>query len=190
MRGKKTHSCFTKREYPQTETTETFRRRVVSLKAGDVQLTRLLLLLLLPAGEAAAQQQIQMPPPGEARWIADPQTGCRVWSAGSAGNAAIQWNGPCPNGFAQGRGTLQWFVNGRPAWRDEGEFRDGKLAGAGIRTESDGTRYEGFWRGSKAHGAGRYISPDGNILEGFWRDGCLRHGEQRMQVGVAPTECR
>jgi hypothetical protein len=154
-----------------------------------VKFLRVLILVLLPLSQAAAQQQLQMPE-RPARWIADPHSGCRVWVASPAGNETIEWTGACAYGFAQGRGTLQWFVDGRPAWRDEGEFRDGKLGGAGIRIEPDGTRYEGFWRGSQAHGAGRYVTPAGDIFEGFWRNGCLRHGERHMQVGAAPTECR
>jgi hypothetical protein len=144
--------------------------------------------MLLPLSQVLAQQQLQMPPL-QARWIADLQSGCRVWSANSAGNETIEWTGACAGGFAQGRGTLQWFIDGRPAWRDEGEFRDGKLAGAGTRIEPDGARYEGFWRGSQAHGAGRYVTPDGNVFEGFWRNGCPRHGERHMQVGAESTEC-
>jgi hypothetical protein len=154
-----------------------------------VSLLLVLLTFLLPSPPAMAEQQLQMAPPA-ARWIADARSGCRVWSASPAANETIQWTGACSQGFAQGRGTLQWFIDGRPAWRDEGDFRDGKLAGAGTRTEPDGTRYEGFWRGSQPHGAGRYLTPNGDILEGFWRNGCLRHGERLMQIGTTPTDCQ
>jgi hypothetical protein len=151
------------------------------------------LLLAVLAGLSAplhAQQQLQMaPPPSEARWVSDPTTGCRVWSANPMENEGAQWFGPCPNGYAQGRGVLQWLVDGKPVRRDEGDFRDGKLTGPGTRTEADGARYEGFWRASRAHGAGRYVTPDGNVFEGFWRNGCVRPEGQHTPVGMVPPEC-
>jgi len=124
-----------------------------------------------------------------ARWISDPTNGCRVWSPAPSPNETIAWNGGCLGGYAQGRGVLQWYVDGRPARRDEGEFRDGKLTGAGLRVEPDGGRYEGFWRGGRAHGAGRYVAPDGNVFEGFWRNGCPDQGANARQVGASPGEC-
>lgn len=124
-----------------------------------------------------------------ARWISDPANGCRVWSDAPARNETVRWNGPCPNGYAQGRGVLQWYIDGSPARRDEGEFRDGKLSGAGSRIEPDGGRYEGLWRGSRAHGEGRYVAPNGNVFEGFWHNGCLDQGTRRIWVGAAPAEC-
>lgn len=60
-----------------------------------------------------------------AGWIADAQTGCRVWSAQPEPTESVSWSGSCANGLAQGQGTLQWFKNGKPNGHSMGEFRDG-----------------------------------------------------------------
>jgi hypothetical protein len=128
----------------------------------------LLIAALLFCGPAFAQQM---------GWVVDSESGCRAWglkraSHLPAGDISVRWSGDCRHGYVNGRGTLQWFVNGRPAGRDEGEFRDGKLYGFGVRMTQDGARYEGDWRLGQAHGNGRYVAPNGNVLEGFWVNGC------------------
>ena len=146
---------------------------------------RILSLGVLLVSTSAVAQEHQP----AARWISDPANGCRVWSPAPAPNESVRWNGACAGGYAQGRGVLQWYLDGRPARRDEGEFHDGKLTGAGSRVEPDGGRYEGFWRGGRAHGAGRYVTPDGNVFEGFWRNGCPEQERGPVRVGALSAEC-
>src|SRR5215468_2911650 len=87
-------------------------------------------------------------------WVRDPITGCRVWNPHPRENETIGWAGACLFGRAEGHGLLQWFVNGQPAERDEGEFRDGKANGWFVSTAADGSRYEGERRDSARHGRG------------------------------------
>jgi hypothetical protein len=140
-----------------------------------------LLLAMLAAPVAAQEWRIQ--------WARDPETNCRVWSPEQVVNFQVRWLGPCPNGYATGRGVAIWYADGRELRRDEGDFRDGKLAGFGVRVERDGSRYEGTWRASRAHGEGRLVAPDGNIFEGFWNNGCLNNGSRPAGVGIAPIDC-
>lgn len=120
-----------------------------------------LVLLALPA---LAQND-------QPRWIGDPKTGCRVWNSSPEPGDSISWSGGCRNGHAQGPGVLQWFTDGKPASRFEGDYRDGLLDGKGIYTFANGARYEGEYRDDLRHGRGVLIEPDGTRYDGEWRLG-------------------
>ncbi|HJQ56860.1 MAG TPA: hypothetical protein VJ890_08130, partial [Vineibacter sp.] len=108
-------------------------------------------------------------------WIADGRTGCRVWNADPQPNETISWSGTCQSGFAQGRGTLQWFKNDKPSDRYEGEYRDDNQHGRGVYTWADGDRYDGEWQNGEQHGRGVYASADGDRYDGEWQNG-EQHG--------------
>ena len=124
----------------------------------------LLFALLLFAPWPVSAQTLQ---PG---WIADIRTGCQAWNAAPVPNETISWTGACPNGFTQGHGVLQWFLNGKPNGRYEGEFRDGKRNGRGVITFASGARYEGEFRDDKFNGRGVYTSANGDRYDGEHRD--------------------
>jgi len=124
----------------------------------------LLVLLLFAALPAAAQA------PQEG-WIAGARTGCRVWNPRPLPNETITWTGLCVGGLAQGRGVVQWFKDGKPGGRNEGEYRDGKANGRGVHSSPDGSRYEGEYRDGKRAGRGMYSAADGSSYEGEFRDG-------------------
>src|SRR5215469_12363443 len=89
---------------------------------------------LYAAAGAAAQTETDAPP----GWIADSKTGCKVWNPAPEPKEAIHWSGPCKNGYADGRGTVQWMENGKPGDRYDGEYRGGKRNGHGVVTYSNG----------------------------------------------------
>lgn len=95
---------------------------------------------LAPAGHAQAQSSKQP------TWIADSKSGCKVWNPSPQAHETIQWSGGCNAGYAQGKGTLQWFENGKPSDRYVGEYQGGKRNGHGVVTMKNGTRIEGDWR--------------------------------------------
>lgn len=102
-----------------------------------------LVAAVLGAPSYAAAQTATQKPPG---WIADSKSGCKIWNPAPEAHETIRWSGGCKDGFAHGQGTLQWFENGKPGDRYEGEYEDGKRNGHGVVTESNGTRIEGDWR--------------------------------------------
>src|SRR5277367_3059389 len=95
-----------------------------------------ILCLALPS---AAQTDNQAPP----GWIADSMTGCKIWNPAPQPHEAVHWAGPCKDGFADGKGTLQWTENGQLGDRYDGAYQHGKRNGHGVVTESDGHRTEG-----------------------------------------------
>ena len=100
------------------------------------------ILGLITVVPALAQSQSGKPP----GWISDSKTGCKVWNPAPQARETIRWSGGCEGGFAQGKGTLEWFENGRPGDRYVGEYQGGKRNGHGVVTMSNGTRIEGDWR--------------------------------------------
>ena len=121
-------------------------------------------------------------------WVADPSSGCRVWNPNPQENETVLWSGGCRDGLAEGRGMLQWFHDGRPTMRYEGEFRAGKENGHGILTKQDG-RYEGEFRDGRAYGVGHVEGP-GYSYTGVWTDGCFREQDVIIGIGRDPSSCR
>ena len=121
-------------------------------------------------------------------WMADAQTGCRVWNARPQPNERVTWSGACQNGFAQGEGVEQWFQNGQPSIRYEGEFRHGKHNGHGVQTFADGSRYEGEFRDGTRNGYGIATLPMAAVTRGIqgWRG--TAEALKRWPTATAPKE--
>ena len=116
-----------------------------------------------------AQQRIEI----NLHWITD-SNGCKVWDSLPSANETVTWSGPCKDGFAEGSGTLVWFVDGRQHGIYEGEMHGGHSAGRGTQTWSTGARYEGKWQDDRADGQGTYRAADGEVCAGTWRNGCFQ----------------
>lgn len=60
-------------------------------------------------------------------------------------------------------------------WKDgeryEGEWRDGKFHGKGIKTLPDGTIFDGEWTEGRPQGMGMCKYPDGAKYTGNWQNG-------------------
>jgi hypothetical protein len=64
-------------------------------------------------------------------WITDGKTGCRVWNPYPTAKESLSWSGPCRDGYAEGKGVVQWFKEGLPYERDEGTWQEGREVGRG-----------------------------------------------------------
>jgi hypothetical protein len=112
--------------------------------------------------------------------------------------AGVAWSGACKDGYAEGKGVLEWQTRdegkrrleavlvrgevageGSLAYRDgsyTGSFRQGLPHGAGYVAYSKGEgQYEGGWADGLREGRGTHIDADGSSYEGEWKAG-LRHG--------------
>lgn len=140
--------------------------------------------LLLPVAFALAALPVTAPSfaqaPSLESWIQDGRTGCKARNPAPQPRESIAWSGACPNGIAEGPGVLQWFDDGRPTDRYEGELRDGWENGRGIAISTlIADRYDGEWRDGWRHGQGVYSFANGDRYEGDWFEG-LRTGQGTM----------
>ena len=99
----------------------------------------------------------------------------------------VSFDGDCPNGHAQGKGTETWRFMLLGDWVEStasGTFVDGELSGTGTYRWASGQVYEGDF----VHGArtGYWIThfPNGDIYEGNFVDGERNgHGIYRWASG-------
>jgi hypothetical protein len=136
----------------------------------------LIALLTALTGAVALQDKVGFAAPDEdVGWIAD-KRGCKVANPFPRPGETITWSGECKNGFAQGQGVLQWYLDGQADDRFEGNLELGWAEGRGVLVRLDGSKYDGDWKQSQQHGNGRFDAPDGSWYEGQWKDG-KPHGQ-------------
>jgi hypothetical protein len=122
-------------------------------------------------------------------WIKDINTGCKVWNPFPAPNETITWSGQCIDGFAHGKGILQWYLNGVENGKYEGTYMYGKRNGQGTEILVNGEKYVGEWKDDKRNGQGSYTWPNEGKYVGEWKDGkrngqgTLMYSDGRKYVG-------
>ncbi len=107
---------------------------------------------------------------GAPTFYPDARTGCRVGTFLSQPQLTVQWNGPCVDGKAQGRGIAEWSSAGKLAKRIEGEYRAGLSEGRAILTDDEKNRWEQEMRAGEANGRCIYIGADGMRFDGTCRN--------------------
>ncbi|MDA0238157.1 MAG: hypothetical protein O3B03_06550 [Proteobacteria bacterium] len=112
--------------------------------------------------------------------IAD-ENGCKVYNPMPQEGESIRWDGNCTNGFANGSGTLKWFINEQLKEQYVGSIVDGWADGQGVYTSHDGTQYDGTWVRSRQHGIGAQLNPDGSAYDGEWLNG-RAHGWGQLRT--------
>jgi hypothetical protein len=114
------------------------------------------------------------------------QKGCKVGNPSPKASESVAWSGECVNGYADGKGSLQWYVDGAKSTRYEGTLKAGLLSGRGKLTMPNGATYDGEWLAGKQSGKGVQAMPDGTRYEGEWKNGQPDgHGELRNAAGEA-----
>ncbi len=162
----------------------------------------------LPAALVAALI-FGMPAAMAGGWIADVKTGCKVWNPHPSAGETVRWTGPCKNGFAEGKGVLDWLRGSSSYERDEGEWRAGRQMGEGTQSWPGGqykgqlsdamphgrgtlvfgeARYEGAFLNGKPNGKGVLTNASGTF-GGTWQDGCFNDGKRRAAIGVPVQSC-
>lgn len=99
-------------------------------------------------------------------WITDINSGCLIWNGDPVQGQSIRWDGACLDRKATGKGTAQWYLNGKPDGRYEGEYKEGKRNGKGRMVSVDGSHYEGEWKDNHPNGNGSFTWADGSHYEG------------------------
>ena len=101
---------------------------------------------------------------------------CYVWNLNVQLVESVTWTGECSAGLAEGRGTLtyEWPPDGLQ--EVEGTLRFGKVHGATVLTNGDGSTTEGVFVYGKEHGIWVLRFADGTVHEGPFVQG-NRHGD-------------
>ncbi|MDR2219095.1 MAG: hypothetical protein LBE24_00755 [Methylobacillus sp.] len=102
-------------------------------------------------------------------WIKD-ENGCAVFNPDPQPNESITWNGKCKNGYAEGAGTVTWFVDGKPGTTFTGTRTRGKMNGQASVVFANGDRFDGSYANDKCHGKGVYTTFDRWRYEGVFDD--------------------
>ncbi|MGE4397943.1 MAG: MORN repeat-containing protein [Campylobacterales bacterium] len=90
-------------------------------------------------------------------WIAD-KNGCKAWNQNPVANEYITWSGKCENGYIEGKGALQFYVDDKKGSTSEGSFSKGKRHGFVVVTYSDSEKFEGNFVDDIRSGKGAYTS--------------------------------
>lgn len=107
----------------------------------------------------------------EERWTVT-DNGIKIGDTENVSGDFVTWSGTKDaDGFADGTGTLQFFVSGNPGNRYEGMMAHGKLQGQGVLTWANGDRYEGDFADNKRSGKGVLLWTNGDRYEGSFVDG-------------------
>jgi len=118
-------------------------------------------------------------------FIAD-QKGCKVSNPSPKASESVAWSGECVNGYADGKGSLQWYVDGAKSTRYEGTLKAGLLSGRGKLTMPDGATYDGEWLAGRQSGKGVQAMPDGTRYEGEWKNG-QADGQGKLRNAAGET---
>lgn len=130
---------------------------------------------------------------------------CRIAAVAPAPSGQLAWNGACKDGYAEGKGTLQWS-NGKEAYTIEGTLVRGEVGGEARLTSASGVYigtlrqgiphgqgyfeyanhggwYEGAIVDGNYEGAGIFLAADRSRYTGYWKAG-KRHGFGEETFGL------
>lgn len=123
----------------------------------------LILLLSIVAGTVYA---------GE--WILTDK-GFKVWNSMPQPHETVTWSGSVDaEGYAIGKGTLQWFQSGKSEGTYKGNMLLGKETGKGVCTWANGDRYEGNYLNGERNGIGLFTWHNGGSYEGHFVNGIIK----------------
>ena len=103
-------------------------------------------------------------------WIKD-KKGCNIANPSPKAGETVEWSGACRQGYAEGKGILQFSLDGKPGTRYEGELKGGVMSGRGQLRAADGSVYDGDWVDGKPDGYGKYTAANGDTFVGGWTAG-------------------
>jgi len=135
---------------------------------------RILPLLVLAASASACAPALAQETPA---WIGAPD--CRLAPVAPAPAQAPSWHGGCKDGFADGKGTVEWRDAVGKLYHLEAVFVAGQVQGEGTLRYPDGTKYIGTLRNGIPDGRGYFRDADGDQYEGDVRMG-ERTGKAEM----------
>jgi len=141
---------------------------------------------VLSVGHATASQQTTCVPEPQAApsWTLT-TNGCKVWNDHPRADETVTWSGSCFRGYAEGLGSLDWFINGEFNMRYEGALRYGTRTGPTTVVWSNGNRLKLEEPGDNSRLIkGSLIAPNGNHYDGEFMNGWIFNGYGIDAAGV------
>lgn len=109
---------------------------------------------------------------------------CRVVNTTKMDRVKPTWDGGCQDGFAEGRGILEWHDrNQKLISRFEGDMKAGLRHGHGSLQLNDGNRYEGGFLDGRYHGKGTLVTMKGRYDGEFAYGARNGHGKMIYSMG-------
>ncbi|HEV7814910.1 MAG TPA: energy transducer TonB [Janthinobacterium sp.] len=81
------------------------------------------------------------------------------------------WSGGCKDGYADGPGVLQWYVQDKPGDRYEGTMAKGMPDGAGVYFYLNHSSFKGEYKNGRRQGEGVFTYADGGKLVAMFEQG-------------------
>ncbi|MBP4046803.1 hypothetical protein [Chromobacterium violaceum] len=104
-------------------------------------------------------------------WVASKPSGCKAWSDDVLEGEALNWNGGCKDGLAEGQGELAWRLDDNHGFSYVGRLKAGRMDGNGKLTtrdtETGTTVREGEWKDGAFTGQGVYQVASCRLSGGF-----------------------
>ena len=124
--------------------------------------------------------------PSDRCWLVlEKPAGCVAWKPLGFWVRSGTWNKPCPEGRAEGTGTLTWRSFTRDWSKGRGAMRAGKPTGQWVFRRNDGGRTEGSFTDGLKQGLWTY---ENRKTRGWARYNYLddkKHGEQKHGQGTS-----
>ena len=93
--------------------------------------------------------------------------GFKVWDNNVQPNKTVSWSGGADaDGYINGKGVLQWFLNGKLQDKYDGDMLKGKRHGYGQMVWDNGDTYSGDWVNDKRDGYGYSASTSPSMMPG------------------------
>lgn len=105
-----------------------------------------------------------------ANWITTSNNNCQAYNPNPKPNETATWSGRCKDGYADGYGTLQWYLDNKPNDTYVGYYSQGRKHGKSIYTWADGAVYKAEWKDDEKHGLGKLTLPKGHKSIASWAD--------------------
>ena len=108
-------------------------------------------------------------------WIQDLNSGAYIWNPEPQEGESVRWSGSVVregnNLYAQGHGTLEWYMDGQIFETDEGTFERGKHNGRFVHISPNGEKFYSTWDN------GEPISVENPTIQGALNEKDLSLGE-------------
>lgn len=134
-----------------------------------------LVILICCSGKEISEQQMLLLCDGNkvkpCKKMLENKEKCFLVNPNPMENESVSWNGKCKSGYVNGKGHMEWKVDGERVLTVDGQWEKGILNGETRMHFKSGTYYEGTIVNNLENGYGIKKYSDGSVYKGSWKDG-------------------